>query len=182
MQFSVTFRHMEPSDPLKDFAKDKLAKLEKYLDAVLDAEVVMTIEKFRHKAEVLINSDGLKIKAEEETDDMYSSIDMVVDKLEKQIKRHREKLKAHNKPNGKKAAKESQEVFASEDDFEDGPDLPGVDVIKKYQPKIMSLAEASEALAKGVENIVIFLNSEDEHLCVLHQLKDGRLELVRINH
>ncbi len=124
MQYSVTFRHMEASDHLKEYGRDKLARLEKYLDAVLDAEVVMTVEKFRHKAEVLIMSDGLKIKAEEETEDMYSALDMVVDKLEKQIKRRREKQKSHK---GAAASKRSagaagdSDLAALDDDSDEGP-------------------------------------------------------------
>jgi putative sigma-54 modulation protein len=88
---------MEPSQRLTDYGLDKLSKLEKYLDSVLDADITFSVEKFRHRTVVVLSSDGLKIKAEQESEDMYSSIDMVVDKLEKQVKRHREKAKGHLK-------------------------------------------------------------------------------------
>ena len=104
MQYSVTFRHMEPSDHLKKYAHDKLARLEKYLDAVLSADVTFSVDKFRHKAEVVLTSDGLKIKAVEETEDMYSALDLLIGKLEKQLKRHMEKLNVHKNSPSKRAS------------------------------------------------------------------------------
>ena len=184
MQYSVTFRHMEPSDNLKDYSHDKLLRLEKYLDAVIDAEVVMTVEKFRHKAEVLISSDGLKIKAEEETEDMYSAIDMVVDKLEKQIKRHREKLKTHKGGNAKRTLKQVEAGAPGTDDFEadDFEEGFSVDRSLTVTPATMSLEEAGAQLAAGGNPQVIFVNRENERLSILRQAPGGHLELVTINH
>lgn len=182
MQYSVTFRHMEPSDNLKDYAHDKLLRLEKYLDAVIDAEVVMTVEKFRHKAEVLLSSDGLKIKAEEETEDMYSAIDMVVDKLERQIKRHREKLKTHKGAAGKRAPRAVMANNASDDDDDsfDEADTPPIDRYITITPASMTVAEASAQLATSTVPLVVFKNSEGGALSILRQLQNGQLELAAI--
>lgn len=178
MQYSVTFRHMEPSDNLKEYGYDKLLRLEKYLDAVIDAEVVMTVEKFRHKAEVLITSDGLKIKAEEETEDMYSALDMVVDKLEKQIKRHREKLKGHKNASAKRA-QPADEADDYEDD--DSPELPAVDRRLTVTAPKLSLEEAATQLAASTVPQLIFVNAEDDKVSLLRQAAGGQLELVTIN-
>ena len=180
MQYSVTFRHMEPSDHLKEYSHDKLLRLEKYLDAVVDAEVVMTVEKFRHKAEVLISSDGLKIKAEEETEDMYSAIDMVVDKLEKQIKRHREKLKDHKGGAAKRALRTVEEDVFEEDDAAEDTDSPPIDKYLKFSPQAMNVEEACAQLATGTMPQVIFVNNSDGQLSIVRQMADGRLELVTI--
>ena len=93
MEFSVTFRHMEPSDALKEYAVEKLSRLEKYFDAIIEAQVVLSVEKFRHIADVTVNCDGVKIKGQEQTEDMYSAIDMVMDKMERQAKRYRERFR-----------------------------------------------------------------------------------------
>lgn len=180
MQYTVTFRHMEASDHLKEYGRDKLARLEKYLDAVLDAEVVMTVEKFRHKAEVLIVSDGLKIKAEEETEDMYSALDMVVDKLEKQIKRHREKQKSHKgaAPSKRNAGSADNSGFAAPDD--DTDDGPMVDRRVDLTPEQMSVEAAAARLAEGSGNLVVFVNSEGGALSILRQVAGGQLELVTV--
>ncbi len=176
MQYSVTFRHMEASDHLKEYGREKLLRLEKYLDAVIDAEVVMTVEKFRHKAEVLVTSDGLKIKAEEETEDMYSALDMVVDKLEKQIKRRREKQKSHKAAPGKKsAASDSREAADYDDD-----DVPIIDRQVSLTPEKMTVAEAAARLAKGSGNMVVFVNGDDGALSILRQLPGGQLELAAV--
>ncbi|MCL2029411.1 MAG: ribosome-associated translation inhibitor RaiA [Deltaproteobacteria bacterium] len=185
----MTFRHMEPSERLKDYSHDKLTRLEKYLDAVIDAEVVLTVEKFRHRAEVLIVSDGLKIKAEEETEDMYAALDMVVDKLEKQIKRHREKLKARKGAGSaaKRGAREHPDRSGSaegrlkeaEDLAEAEGDLP-IDRRQTVRPESLTLPEAGARLAATAAGLVVFINAEDGRLSILRQVFGGRLELVTI--
>ena len=149
---------MEPSENLKEYSHDKLLRLEKYLDAVIDAEVVMTVEKFRHKAEVLVTSDGLKIKAEEETEDMYSAIDMVVDKLEKQVKRHREKLKDHKGNSAKRLETGLEDMGAVDDDDDDYEEGFTVDRRLSLVPESMSLEEAGAQLAAGSNPLVVFVN------------------------
>lgn len=181
MQYSVTFRHMEPSENLKEYSHDKLLRLEKYLDAVIDAEVVMTVEKFRHKAEVLVTSDGLKIKAEEETEDMYSAIDMVVDKLEKQVKRHREKQKEH-KGNFARRSSGPDETVDFDDDLEDDDESFMVDRSLTINPKPMSLEEAGAGLAAGSNPYIIFINTENDKISILRQGQGGLLELLTIEH
>ncbi len=184
MQYSVTFRHMEPSDTLKEYSHDKLLRLEKYLDAVIDAEVVMTVEKFRHKAEVLISSDGLKIKAEEETEDMYSAIDMVVDKLEKQIKRHREKLKDHKGASAKRLRPEEGAALAGEADLseiDEFEDRFSVDRSVTVTPHPMTLAEAGAQLASSTLPQVIFINRDNDRVSILRQAQGGQLELLTID-
>ncbi|MBU1399331.1 MAG: ribosome-associated translation inhibitor RaiA, partial [Proteobacteria bacterium] len=91
MQTSVTFKNLDPSDNLKSYVGDKLDKLDKFLDNPAEATVVLSIEKFRHIAEVNITGDRLNIFGKEETSDMYAAIDMVLDKLEKQIKKSKQK-------------------------------------------------------------------------------------------
>jgi putative sigma-54 modulation protein len=171
---------MEPSEKLKEYSHDKLARLEKYLDAVIDAEVVLTVEKFRHRAEVLIVSDGLKIKAEEETEDMYAALDIVVDKLEKQIKRHREKLKAHKGTAAKRSLREQPDRAGADDDQAGADPVLSVDRRQVVRPDPMTLAEAGAKLASTATGQVIFINTEDGRLSILRQTFGGRLELVTI--
>jgi putative sigma-54 modulation protein len=174
---------MEPSDHLKEYGREKLGRLEKYLDSVLDADAIFSVEKFRHKAEVVLISDGLKIKAEEETDDMYSALDLVVDKLEKQIKRHREKLKGHNKGWG--GSKKSQggngmsAGFDKDDDLE--PDVVTADRTRDLTLSNMSLAEAAELLAHSANPFVVYIDRENSGLRLLHQSTNGTLELLRLH-
>ena len=92
MDITVTFRHMEPTDSLRNYAEEKISKLNKYLDFPLEAHIVLTVEKFRHIADVTLSLNGTRIKGVEETEDMFSAIDIVLDKIETQVKRHLSKI------------------------------------------------------------------------------------------
>lgn len=93
MQVSVTFKNIESSDALKSYAQKKLNRFDKLLDSPAEANVVFSIEKIRHITEVSLSSDKLNIHATEATESMYSSIDMVVDKIKQQINKHRDMMK-----------------------------------------------------------------------------------------
>ncbi len=86
MNISITFRHMETSDAIKSYARDKVAKLQKHLREPMTAKVTLSLDKLEHMAETRISSGGAHVEAKEKSDDMYASIDKVVDKLERQIR------------------------------------------------------------------------------------------------
>jgi putative sigma-54 modulation protein len=87
MQISMTFRHMDPSDAMKELVEDKVAKVKKYLQGPIDANVVLSMERYLHVCDVTISSGGQTYKGREESDDMYTSIDRVMEKIERQIDR-----------------------------------------------------------------------------------------------
>ena len=93
MQTYVTFKNLDPSEHLKAYVSDKLDRFDKFLDNPAEANVVLAVEKFRHIAEINISGDRLNINGREETEDMYSAIDMVLDKLGQQIKKHKQKIR-----------------------------------------------------------------------------------------
>jgi len=80
MQTSVTFKNLDPSEHLKAYVGEKLNRFDKYLYNAAEANVVLSVEKFRHLAEINITGDRLNINGKEETGDMYSAIDLVLDK------------------------------------------------------------------------------------------------------
>ena len=92
MHVTVTFRHMDPTDALKEFAEDKLARIQKYLDWPLDANVVLSTERFQHVAEVSATVRGGTFNGAERSEDMYVSIDRAVEKLERQVVKFKEKM------------------------------------------------------------------------------------------
>ena len=87
MDITVTFIHTEPTESLRTYAEEKISKIDKYLDSPCEAHIVLTVEKFRHQADVTLGINGTRIKGVEETGDMYSAIDQVMDKIEKQVKK-----------------------------------------------------------------------------------------------
>jgi putative sigma-54 modulation protein len=97
MQFSVTFRHMEATDAIKEYAREKVDRVKKYFPDPIMVHVVLSTERgYQHAADVNIQlHNGLVIKGHETTEDMYSSIDLVMAKIERQVRRYKEKIRGH---------------------------------------------------------------------------------------
>ena len=97
MQMSVTFRHMDATEALKTYAQEKIDRVRKYFPDPIKAHVVLDCERgYNHVAEVVITlHSGLVIAGEETTEDMYSSIDLVMAKIERQVRRYKEKIRSH---------------------------------------------------------------------------------------
>jgi len=101
MQINLTGHHIEVTDSLKDYVNEKMARLERHFDKVSNTHVILAIENVKHKAEATVHMSGHDIFADCMADDMYAAIDGLVDKLDRQVKKHKEKLKnhLHNKHN-----------------------------------------------------------------------------------
>jgi putative sigma-54 modulation protein len=175
MQVAVTFRHMEPSAPLRDYATEKVVKVKKYLEDPIECHVVLSIEKHRHAAEVTIVADGFKINGQETTGDMYSAIDVAVDKIEKQIKKHRDKLRQRpNRPAGEQAAPAAE---AGPEEVEPGAS-PRIIRTERYRMKPMHPEEAMIELGASEDDFIVFTNAESERISVLYRRKDGNYGLI----
>ena len=95
MQINLTGHHIELTDSLHDYVNEKMGRLEKHFDKVSNTHVILSVENVRHKAEATVNMSGNNIFAESTEDTMYAAIDSLVDKLDRQVKKHKEKLKNH---------------------------------------------------------------------------------------
>ena len=101
MQLSVTGHHVDLTDSLHNYVEDKMERLERHFDNVTNVHVVLSVEKLRHKAEATIHISGADVFANSEEDDMYVAIDSLVDKLDRQIKKHKEKQTDHHRGEGR---------------------------------------------------------------------------------
>ncbi len=94
VKISVTFRHTHPSDALKNYAEDKLQKIGKYFSRPLEAHVVLSVDsRDRQLAEVTLQTRRLTLRGREETNDLYSAIDLVLDKVEQQIRKYKTRIR-----------------------------------------------------------------------------------------
>jgi putative sigma-54 modulation protein len=114
MNIAITFRHIEPSEPVKRYANEKIAKLQKFLRQPMQANVTLDMERIEHVVEVRISSGSEHYHGKEQSEDMYASIDMVLDKLERQIRSGKEK-KRGSPSAGEFAAATSELAAASID-------------------------------------------------------------------
>lgn len=97
MNLAVTGHHVEVTDALKDYVSEKMDKLERHFGNITDIHVILSVEKLRQQAEATIDLTGTKIHAESESGDMYAAIDALVDKLDRQVLKHKEKLRDHHR-------------------------------------------------------------------------------------
>ena len=95
MKCSITARHFEASEDLKSYIEDRLGETEKFLDKIIGATIVLSVEKYRNRAEIIIETGIKNFVSEAITDDMYKSVDECQEKLKTQMRRHKERLKNH---------------------------------------------------------------------------------------
>jgi len=93
MRITFTARHFKTSDRLKEYAEEKVTSLKKYYDGILDVEIILDYIKLQQVAEIIVKVYGTCLKAVEKSEDMYKSIDLAVDKLERQLKKYKQKLR-----------------------------------------------------------------------------------------
>lgn len=176
MNISFTFKNFEPSDHLKGYANKRFEKVAKYVsDVEADLQVNLLVDKFRHKADVILNSDRIHISAYEESEDMYATVDMVLDKLEAQLRKMREKQKSRaKKARGSKTVQMS--VLSFEDMAQDSP--PTIVGTDDYVPKPMSVDEAAMQLDALENEFLVFRNAETEGVNVIYKRKNGDYGLI----
>jgi putative sigma-54 modulation protein len=175
MQTNVTFKNLDPSENLKSYVKEKLNRFDKYLYNPAEANVVLSIEKFRHIAEINIIGDKLSINGREETNDMYSAIDMTLDKLEKQIKKSKEKIRGHRGTKAKSKEEEEDVLPPMQSEEESQPNL----TIKNIEYKPMDVDEAVLQLELISDSFLVFTNARTDRVNVLYRRKNGDLGLIQ---
>jgi putative sigma-54 modulation protein len=171
MNTSVRFKNLEPSDALKLYVSEKLNRMEKYFNGPTEANVVLSIEKFRHSAEILVTGDRLTINGKEETEEMYSAIDMVLDKLEVQIKKNKQKSREFRSKGKTGPAGADQTV-------DEDVDQPRVR-IKHIEYKPMDIDEAVMQMDLINNSFLVFTNARTDTVNVLYRQKDGNYGLIQ---
>ncbi len=100
MHISITGNHVDLTDPLREYVNTKMERLERHFDIVQDIHVVLSVEKLRHKAEATLHVNGGNLFADSVQEDMYAAIDALTDKLDRQAKKHKEKMTDHRRSEG----------------------------------------------------------------------------------
>ena len=174
MQINVTFRRLDPSDALREYAENRLQKLKKYADGPMDVNVVLSVEKFRQTAEVVLSGDGVKAAAKEEQNEMRAAIDLVSDKIYKQLRRYKEKIRS-KRGSGSMPEAALSEILTSP---ETGKEDLGIINTKKMDAKPMAVEEAAAQFQSLKQNFMMFTNAETNVINVLYWRMDGTLGLV----
>jgi len=170
MNIVVTGRHLEITPALKDYAEKKIKRFDRYLSNISEAIVTLSVQKYRHKVEVLLKVNGVLIQAEGTTGELYSSIDEVVEKLERQIKKYKEKLVSHRKSEGKAGTVTTEAAATAE--------VGRIIKNKQFDLKPMSPDEAAMQIDLLDKDFFVFTNDNTGYINVIYRRKDGNFGLI----
>jgi putative sigma-54 modulation protein len=173
MQVTVIGRHIEVTEPLRQYATEKFSRLEKYLPQGVQVVVTLAVvKKVHHFAEAVIKSNGLLIQASVETEEMYSAIDLLAEKIERRARKYKEKLVDHKRQTGKAEAAAAETSYVPEDA------IPQIIKIKQFDLKPMLPEEAVMQMELLDKDFFIFSNAGSGHISVIYKRKDGNVGLI----
>ena len=179
MQVNITFRNMFATDALRSHVQERLAKVaDKYLDKVTEAHVTLSLERYLHHADINLHAGHFHVRGKEKSEDMYASIDMAIDKIERQLKKHKVRLKNHRPAHvhAHGPVRVRYEVFsATEDDFGMRPEIIRSD---EFLAKPMSVEEALMQMDLLNNDFLVFTRPETTDVNVIYRRKDGNFGLI----
>jgi putative sigma-54 modulation protein len=194
MQLSTTFRHMDGSQAVREYTADKLDKIRKYFKGPITAHAVFSVERgFHHCVDLSITlPSGLVVNAKETTEDMYSSIDLATARIERQVRRWKDKIRDH-KPHGGPAATVREFVIPA-DEIEPRPSAPteapppaeppvpspGYRIIKdeRVTARSMTVEDAVMQLNLLGDEILVFTDADTGATTVLYRRRDGNYGMI----
>ena len=191
MKFSVTFRKMDATDAIKQYAEEKVKKIKRFFPDPLSAHVVLALERYQHRADVNITlHNGLVLKGQDTSDDMYSSIDLAMAKIEKQVRRYKDKIRSHKPAAGPQlpfrvdVIEEDPEPMVVEEPPEEVVNALAEDLLPKviksdsFTAQPMTVEEAVMQLNLMNNAFLVFTNSANQSINVIYRRNDGNYGLI----
>lgn len=191
---TITARHMEITEAMKNYALEKVSKLERFGHRLIDATVTMDIQKIEHRVDIVVKVDNVKLKSQASTNNMYVSIDMAVDKVETQLKKYKDRMINHHERNGSVLSMNvnvlrsatDQEISEVNDDIEEETRLRLLD---KYRPhqivkeekkavKTLSDGEAIVKMEQSGDPFMVYFCERDYGLKIMYRRKDGDFGVI----
>lgn len=175
MNIHITVKNIELTDAIKSYVEKKVAKVKRYFDQVIDVNVVLDVQKNVHLAEVLVNAKGVFLKGAEKSEDLYASIDLAVDKIDRQLVKYKSKLKDKKLIDKKFEQPLRLDVYNVDSLDADEP----VSIITKDIPvKPMDVEEAVMQMDLLNKNFFVFRNAKSSEVNVVYKRDDGNIGLI----
>lgn len=197
MQIEITFRRMDPSEALRDYLTDKMGRIRKFLGRPSHAHVVLTSEHFRNKADITLTlNNGLFVKGVDVSDDMYFSIDQAIARIEKQLRKYKEKIHNH-----KPALASALKLVDAK--IEQDEEIPGLDeeepaaaaetqsapvekprrIVSTSEITVETMDVDSAIMKLELQNahFFLFVNSKTHTLNVVYRDEEGRFGVIETN-
>jgi putative sigma-54 modulation protein len=206
MQMNITFRQFGASDSLKEYAREKVDRVNRLLDRAGEAHVVLSLERHLHHADITIHSGTWVLRGREKSEDMYASIDLAMDKIERQLRRYKDKLKSHH---GREKVHHRQDlmnqlarvrhaVFEMPEEMQDeaasevtsAEAAPASQAAKPAESsprvlrttpltvKVLKVEDAVMQMNLMNNDFYVFQNAETHAMCVVYRRKDGAYGLI----
>lgn len=175
MKLKLTGKNLDLTQSLKDQSEKKLSKLDRYFDEEVEVRAVLSTSKGNSTVEVTVFLPGTILRAEDTSDDMYASIDTTIDMLERQIRKHKTKLK--------RRYQDPQTIrFENIDTLEQFEDEEGPKVVKRKTFTLKPMYEEEAALQMDLlnHNFFIYLNAQTDEIDLLYRRDDGDLGLIEV--
>lgn len=177
MNYNIRGERIEVTEALRDYVEKKVGKLEKYFDTPPTSDVSVTLRVTRdiHSVEVMIPMPGLLLRAEEKNGDMYASIDLVVDKLERQIRKHKTKVNRKFRQEGS-----IRTLFKDQPSVNGAADEDELELVrtKRFALKPMDVEEAILQMNLIGHSFFVFSNMDTEEVNVVYKREDGKYGLI----
>jgi len=179
LPIKVTGRHVSVTEPIKDYAIKKVEGLHLDYPRIIEAQVILDVQKYRHLAEVILHcANHITIEATAESTDMYASIDEVMSKIAQQMRKYKTKIMRQHRPRHGEIQHVDEQVLSIEGFDEHAETEPSVIQTEKYPVKPMFLDEAVLQLEMSSRQFVVFLNAKSNKVNVLYRRKDGGFGLI----
>ena len=196
MQFAVTFRHMEPTEALKSYARERMERVRKYLPDPISCHVVLSTERHNHRIDVTFQlHNGLSVAGTETTENMYSSIDLCIAKIERQVRKYKGKLEGMKaRPHHVHALPWSHSIVseafqgmdepngkaAIDQEHHDAGPHPEFKVVRteSFHAQPLSVADAIVQLNLQHETFLVFRHETDGRVAVVYKREDGAYGLI----
>jgi putative sigma-54 modulation protein len=175
MQTNITFRNLHATEAIKTYAREKVERVHKYVDGANEAHVVLGVERHLHQADITVHAGHFFVRGREVCEDLYASIDLAMDKIERQLKRYKEKLKErrgephHNE--GHIRVRHDVVEIATET-------TPQIVRTTEFPAKPMSIDEAVMQMDLIENDFLVFQNAESREVNVVYRRKDGNYGLI----
>ena len=171
MEIKVLGKNLEVTNALEDYAKKKAAKISKFFEhEPLDIQVTKGEERGTHIVDITVSVNGLLLRGEEKTGDMYASIDGAVNKIERQVHKYKTRI-------NRRLREENRVVLPSPDDVEEAPE-PKIVRTKRFAIKPMSVTEAVMQMDLLGHDFFVFFNAESEEVNVVYKRRSGDYGLI----
>lgn len=179
MKVIVQGRNLQVTPALKEHTERRLEKLSRYFEHIDEALVTQSIERNWQIVDVTLKAGGLLLRSEQRSNDMYTTIDMAAEHLERQLKKFKERLSARGRHHAGKAATPDTPQPSAEEGQQDGNgNLPKVVRVKRFPLKPMSTEEAVLQLELLGHDFFVFSNAESDQVNVLYRRNDGQFGLI----